>query len=108
LGCPQAFVPFGPGSHWSEQASQDLKVVHRLPSFQGLTLSTQSHGVKLVDWKGRKEVTGRPKNLLIWNHFFSSLQDTLYHGDECLKKFPWFTSVSWYSWSLGAAEKYFT
>jgi hypothetical protein len=108
LECPRAFVPFGPGSHRAEQAALDLTVVHRLPWFQGLTLNTWFHGVLLANWQWRKEVTQRPRHLLLWHHFFSGLQGTLHHGNECLKKLPLFTSVSWYSWSFGASESYLT
>jgi hypothetical protein len=85
----------------------DVTVVHRLPRFQGLTMNTWSHSVVLADWQGRNEVTWRPSHLLVWHHLFSCQQCTLNHGNECLKKLPWVTCVSWCSLSIGAAERYF-
>jgi hypothetical protein len=74
LECPQAFVPFGPGSHQAEQTALDFTVVHRQPRFQGLTVNTWSHGGLIVDWQGRKEIRRRPRHLLIWYDFFSGLR----------------------------------
>jgi hypothetical protein len=85
-----------------------LTLVHRLLWFQGLTLNTRSHRVVLADWQGRNEVTWRRIHLLIWHHFFSGQQGILNHGNECLKKLPWVTRVSWCSLNIGDAEMYFT
>jgi hypothetical protein len=86
-----------PGSHCGTQAAL-ISGAHPEPRL---------YGVLPADWQGRKKVTQRPGDLLIWHFFLSELQGTFQHGDECLKKLPWFTSVSGYSWSFGAAERYF-
>jgi hypothetical protein len=78
------------------------------PWFQRLTLNNWSHGVLLVYWQGRNEVTWRPSQLLIRQHLFSCQQGTLNHGNECLMKLSWVTCVSWCSLSIGADERYFT
>jgi hypothetical protein len=77
-------------------------------------LITGAHTEHLISWcaasglVGWKETTWKPRHLFTWHQFFSDLSGTLHHGNECLKKLLWFNRVSWYSWSFGAAERYFT